>query len=159
MDDWKAVHAAMAHHPWVSPHKPPTLIRLTTLTQTSVRIAGGNEGWFSVRVYSFSLCLKRPTTRQQENARAPLATQRKNSLGAQHAPRGGGVGLVHLEVNSNHQHTGALSVPMCLPKLPSRAEKSFQAFKLSDNKPRIGRRHRVPGSAAKKSFWVFITLR
>ena len=33
--DWKAVqsvHAAMAHHPWVSPHKPPTLIRLTTLT-------------------------------------------------------------------------------------------------------------------------------
>ena len=22
----------MAHHPWVSPHKPPTLIRLTTLT-------------------------------------------------------------------------------------------------------------------------------
>ena len=92
-----------------------------------------------------SLCLKRPTTRQQENARATLATQRKNSLGAQHAPRGGGVGLVHLEVNSNPQHTGALSVPMRLPNLPShnnnRAEKSFQVFKLSDNKPRMGRRH------------------
>ena len=77
-----------------------------------------------------------PTTGQQENARAPLATQRKNSLGAQHALRGGGVGLVHLEVNSNPQHTGALSVPMRLPKLPShnnsRAEKSFQAFKEID---------------------------
>ena len=63
---------------------------------------------------------------------------------------------MHLEVNSNPQHTGALSVPMRLPKLPShnnnRAEKSFQAFKLSDNKPRMGRRHRAPGSAAKKSF-------
>ena len=32
MDDWKAVHAAMAHHPWVSTHKPPTLICQTTLT-------------------------------------------------------------------------------------------------------------------------------
>ena len=52
---------------------------------------------------------------------------------------------------------------MRLPKLPShnnnRAEKSFQAFKLSDNMPRMGRRHRAPGSPAKKSFWVFITLR
>ena len=128
-----------------------------------MQLAGGNGGWFSVRVYSISLCLKRPTTRQQENIRAPLATQRKNSLGAQHAPRGGRVGLVHLEVNSNAQHTGALSVPMRLPKLPShnnnRAEKSFQAYKLSDNKPRMVRRHRAPGSAAKKSFWVFITLR
>ena len=149
-----------------------------------MQLAGGNGGWFSVGVYSLSLCLKRPTTRQQvifcqglplslclkrpttrqqENARAPLATQRKNSLGAQHAPRGGGVGLVHFEVNSDHQYNGSLSVPMRLPKLPShnnnRAEKSFQAFKLSDNKPRMGRRHRAPGSAAKKSFWVFITLR
>ena len=128
-----------------------------------MQLAGGNGGWFSVKVCSLSLCLKRPTTRQQENARAPLATQRKNSLGAQHAPRGGGVGLVHLEVNSNPQHTRALSIPMRLPKLPShnnnRVEKSFQAFKLSDNKPRMGRRHRAPGSAAKKSFWVFITLR
>ena len=126
-------------------------------------MAGGNGGWFSVRVYSLSLWLKRPTTRQQENARAPLATKRMNSLGAQHAPRGGGVGLVHLEVNSNPKPTGALSVPMRLPKLPShnnnRAEKSFQAFKLSDNKPSMGRRHRAPGSAVKKSFWVFITLR
>ena len=63
---------------------------------------------------------------------------------------------MHLEVNSNSQHTGALSVPMRLPKLSShnnnRAEKSFQAFKLSDNKPRIGRRHRALGSVAKKSF-------
>ena len=28
----KSVHAAMAHHPWASPQKPATLIRLTTLT-------------------------------------------------------------------------------------------------------------------------------
>ena len=72
-------------------------------------------------------------------------------------------GLVHLEVNSDPQYIGALNVPMRLPKLPShnnnRAEKSFQAFNLSDNKPRMGRRHRAPWSAAKKSFWVFITLR
>ena len=126
-----------------------------------MQVAGSNIGWFSVRVYSLSLCLKRPTTRQQENARAPLAPT--NSLDAQHAPRGGGVGLVHLEMNSNPQHTGALSVPMRLPKLPShhnnRAEKSFQVFKLSDNKPRMGSRHKAPGSAAKKSFSVFITLR
>ena len=105
---------------------------------------------------SFSLCLKRPTTRQQENARVPLATQGKNSLGAQHALRGGEVALVHLELNSDPQYNGALSVPMCLPRLPShnnsRAEKSFQAFKLSDNKPRMGRRHKASGSAAKKSF-------
>ena len=128
-----------------------------------MQIGGGNGRWLSVRVYFLSLYLKRPTTRQQENARASLATQGKNSLGAQHAPRGGGVGLVHLEVNSDPQHTGALSVPMRLPRLPShknrRAEKSFQAFKLSDNKPRMGRRHKAPGSAAKKSFWVLITLR
>ena len=108
-----------------------------------MQLAGGNGGWFSVRVYSLSLCLKRPTTRQQKNARAPLATQRKNSFGAQHAPRGCGVGLVHLELNSNPQHTGALSVPMRLPKLPSynnnRAEKSFQTFKFSDSKPRMER--------------------
>ena len=111
-----------------------------------MQIAGSNGGWFSVRVYSLSLCLKRPTTRQQENARALLATQGKNSLGAQHAPRGGGVGLVHLEVNSDPQHTGALSVPMRLPRLPSHnnswVEKSFQAFKFSDNKPIRGRRHK-----------------
>ena len=85
-----------------------------------------------------------------------LPPKERISFGAQHAPQGGGVGLVHLEVNSNPQHTGALSVPMRLPKLPShnnnKAEKSFQAFKLSDNKPRMGRRHRAPGSAGKKSF-------
>ena len=72
-------------------------------------------------------------------------------------------GLVHLEMNSDPQYIGALNVPMRLPKLPShnnnRAEKSFQAFKLSDNKPRMGRRHRAPWSASKKSFWVFLTLR
>ena len=123
-----------------------------------MQIAGGNG-----RVYSLSLCLERPTTRQQENARALLATQGKNSLGAQHAPRGGAVGLVHLEVNSDPQYNGALSVPMRLPRLPmhnnSRAEKSFQVFKLLDNKPSIRRRYKAPGSAAKKSFWVFITLR
>ena len=48
---------------------------------------------------------------------------------------------MHLEVNSDPQYIGALSVSMRLPKLPShnnnRAEKSFQAFKLSDNKPRM----------------------
>ena len=63
---------------------------------------------------------------------------------------------MHLEVNSDPQYNGALSVPMRLPRLPShnnsRAEKSFQAFKLSDNKPRMGRRHKAPGSAAKKYF-------
>ena len=55
---------------------------------------------------------------------------------------------MHLEVNSDPQYIGALNVPMRLPKLPShnnnRAEKSFQAFKLSDNKPTMGRRHRAP---------------
>ena len=69
--------------------------------------------------------------------------------------RGGGVGLVHLEVNSDPQYNGALSVPMRLPRLPShnnRAEKSFQLFKLSDNRPKMGRRHRAPGSTVKKSF-------
>ena len=71
------------------------------------------------------------------------------STGAKHAPRGGGVGLVHLEVNRDPQYNGALSVPMRLPRLPShnnsRAERSFQTFKLSDNKPRMGRRHKAPG--------------
>ena len=128
-------------------------------------LAGGSGGWFSVRVYSLSLCLKRPTTRQQEKARAPLATQRKNSLGAQHAPRGGGFGLVHLEVNSNPQHTGALSVPMRLPKLPShknnRAEKSFQAFKLSDiDNSRTGldtskNQCSAPAVTALKNYWRY----
>ena len=55
---------------------------------------------------------------------------------------------MHLEVISDPQYIGALNVSMRLPKLPShnnnRAEKSFQAFKLSDNKPRMGRRHRAP---------------
>ena len=76
-------------------------------------------------------------------------------MSALHAPRGVGAGLVHLEVNTDPQYNGALSVPMRLPRLlshnSSRAEKSFQAFKLSDNKPRMGRRHEAPGSAAKKS--------
>ena len=63
---------------------------------------------------------------------------------------------MHLEVNSDPQYNGALSVSMSLPRLPShnnsRTEKSFQAFKLSDNKPRMGRRHKAPRSVAKKSF-------
>ena len=61
---------------------------------------------------------------------------------------------MHLEVNRDPQYNGALSAPMRLPGLPShnnsRAEKSFQAFKLSDNNPRMGRRHKAQGSAAKK---------
>ena len=128
-----------------------------------MQIAGGDRRWFSVKVYSLSLYIKKSTTRQQENARALLATQGKNTLGAQHTPRGVGVGLVHFEVNRDPQYNGALRVPIRLPRLPShnnsRAEKSFHAFKLSDNKPRMGRRHKAPGSAAKKSFWVFIALR
>ena len=136
-----------------------------TPNHTDIDISGDSRWWgrwFSVRVYSLNLYLKRPTIREQENARDPLATKGKNSLGAQHAPRGGGVGLAHLEVNRDPQYNGALSVPMRLPRLPShnnsRAEMSFQAFKLSENKPRIGRRHKAPVSAAKKSFWMYITL-
>ena len=53
-------------------------LRLATLAYTLVQIVGGNGRWFSVRVYSLSLYLKRPTTRQQENARAPLATHGLN---------------------------------------------------------------------------------
>ena len=63
---------------------------------------------------------------------------------------------MHLEVNNDPQYNGALSVPMRLPRFPSqnnsRAEKSFQVFKRTDNKPRMGRRHKGPGSAVKKSF-------
>ena len=63
-------------------------------------------------------------------------------MDAQHAPQGGGVGIVHHEINRDPQYNEALIVPMRLPRLPShnnsRAEKSFQAFKLSDNKPRMG---------------------
>ena len=65
---------------------------------------------------------------------------------------------MHLEVNTDPQYNRALSVTMHLPELlshnNSRAEKSFQVglFKLSDNKPRMGRRHKAPGSAAEKSF-------
>ena len=158
VDDWKTVHAAMAHHPWASPHKPTILIQLTTLTKTSVQIASSNGRWFSDRDYSLSHYLKRPTTRQQENARAPLASQEKKSLGAQHALRGGGVGLVHLEVNRDPQYNGASRAPMCLSGLPShnnsRAEKLFQAFKLLDNKPSMGRRHgtRRKGTAIRHHF-------
>ena len=43
---------------------------------------------------------------------------------------------------------------MSLPGLPShnnnRAEESFQTFKLSDNKPSMGRLHKGPEGAAKK---------
>ena len=110
----------------------------------------------SVRVYSLSLYLKRPTTSQQKNTRAQLATKENKSLGAQHTPRGGGIGIVHLEVNRDPQYNRVLCAPMRLPRLPShnnsRAEKSFQAFKLTDNQPSMGRHHKAPGEDAKESF-------
>ena len=102
-----------------------------TPNHTDIDNTADSRWWWKV-IFCQGL-LKWPTTRQQENVRAPLVTQGKNSLGAQHAPRGGRVGLVHLEGNRDPQYNGALSVLMRLPRLPrhnnSRAEKSFQAFK------------------------------
>ena len=131
-----------------------------------MQIAGGDGSWFSVRVYSLSFYLKKPTTKQLENAKAPLATAThaiKEILGctARTAGRWGWSCAPWREPWST-QYNGALCVPMRLPRPPShnnsRAEKSFHAFKLSDNKPSMGRRHKVPEGAAKKTFWVFITL-
>ena len=116
-----------------------------------------------MRVYSLSLYLNRPTSKQQLNARAPLATQGENSLGAQLAPRRSGVGIVHLEVNSDPQYNGALSVPMRLPRLPvtTIAELKSHFKHLSSQTISLGWGDAIRHQEVRrrKSFWVSITLR
>ena len=96
-----------------------------------------------MRVYSLSLYLNRPTSKQQLNARAPLATQGENSLGAQVAPR--------------------RSAPMRLPRLPvtTIAELKSHFKHLSSQTISLGwgdaLRHQEV--RRRKSFWVSITLR